>query len=337
MNTANYPLKRVKAIALLSGGLDSSLALRMILDQGIEVEALKFSSPFCQCDHGGKCFSAAIASEFGVPLKTLSKGEEYFEILKSPKYGYGAGVNPCIDCRIFMLKKAKEYAEKVGASFLFTGEVLGQRPMSQHRQALEIIERESGLEGKLLRPLSAKHLPETEAEKNGWVDRARLLDISGRGRKTQLSMARSMDIKDFACAAGGCLLTDKNFARKIRDHFAHSQKLEMKDIPILKTGRHFRYKGNKIVAGRDEAENEKLMRNKTDTDLIFFVRDYGGPNTLLQGEQKKDVIEMAALITVAYSGAPAGEAEVCFGPDEERVQAIKVKKSEKESFAEYLI
>jgi|WetSurMetagenome_2_1015567.scaffolds.fasta_scaffold00013_35 tRNA-uridine 2-sulfurtransferase len=332
-----HTTRPVKAIALLSGGLDSSLALRMVLDQGIEVEALKFSSPFCQCDHGGRCFSAEVARDMKVPLKTICKGEDYFKTLRSPKYGYGSGVNPCIDCRIYMLKKAKEYAEEKGASFIFTGEALGQRPMSQHRRAMEIIERECGLEGRILRPLSAKHLPETEAEKRGWIDRARLLDISGRSRKTQLEMAERMNITNFSCPAGGCLLTDKNFARRLRDFWSHSETMDIKDISILKTGRHFRYNGIKIVVGRNEAENGTLRRSRYESDIMFFVPDCGSPITLLQGEKNRDAVDMAAMMTVAYSDAPDGETAVSFETGDGNQATIRVKRIDKSSFAEYLI
>lgn len=327
----------MKALALLSGGLDSTLAVRLILDQGIEVEALKFTSPFCQCDQGGKCHSAEVARELNIPIKTMYKGDDYLEIVKNPKHGYGTGINPCIDCRIFMLKKAKEYAETTGAQFIFTGEVLGQRPMSQHKRALDIIENESGLTGKLMRPLCAKHLPETEAEKNGWIDRNRLLDISGRSRKLQFEMAKNYNITSFSCPAGGCLLTDKNFSRKMRDFIDHSDSITMKDVVILKTGRHFRFNDSKILVGRNEKENGTLIRIKNDTDLMFFAQDCGSPTTILQGKNTEEAVRMAAIITAAYSDAPDGEVTVLFGEREGDVFSIRVMKSEKDTFIRYLI
>lgn len=178
----------MKALALLSGGLDSTLAAKLILNQGIEVVALKFTSPFCLYDQKGKCYALGVAKEFKIPLKIVNKGKEYLRIIRKPKFGYGSGMNPCIDCRIFMLKKAKRYAREIGARFIFTGEVLKERPMSQHRGALKIIEKEAGLEGKIVRPLSAKLLPETEAERKGWIDRNKLLGIRGRGRKPQIAL-----------------------------------------------------------------------------------------------------------------------------------------------------
>jgi tRNA U34 2-thiouridine synthase MnmA/TrmU len=205
------------ALGLLSGGLDSSLAVKLIMDQGIEVIALKFTSAFCQCDSGNRCHASELAKKFGIELMTISKGEEYLEIVRNPRFGRGSGMNPCIDCRIFMLRNAKQVAEEKKARFIFTGEVVGQRPMSQHWRALKLIEREAGLEGKLLRPLCAKLLPETEAEKMGWVNRNALLDISGRGRKTQIALATEKGILDYPCPAGGCLLTSREFSTRLRD------------------------------------------------------------------------------------------------------------------------
>ncbi|MCP2604965.1 7-cyano-7-deazaguanine synthase, partial [Candidatus Aminicenantes bacterium AH-873-B07] len=159
----------MKALALLSGGLDSTLAVKLVLEQGIDVIAIKFTSPFCLCNQKGKCYAIEVAKKFDIPIKVINKGKEYLKIIKNPKYGYGSGMNPCIDCRIFMLRKAKKYAKELGAKFIFTGEVLNERPMSQHFKALKIIEKEAGLKGKIVRPLSAKLLPKTEAEKKGWI------------------------------------------------------------------------------------------------------------------------------------------------------------------------
>ncbi|OHD66186.1 MAG: hypothetical protein A2176_08065 [Spirochaetes bacterium RBG_13_51_14] len=327
----------MKAIALLSGGLDSTLAVRIILDQGIEIEALKFTSPFCKCDREGRCYSAEVANELKIPVKTIAKGADYLEIIKRPKFGYGSGMNPCIDCRIYMLKKAKEYAEYAGAQFIFTGEVLGQRPMSQQRRALKIIEEEAGLGGKLLRPLSAKLLPETEAEKNGWVDREKLLAITGRGRRSQYKLIKQYNITAFSCPAGGCLLTDKNFARKMRDLMRRKENLTPCDITILKTGRHFRYNDSRIVVGRNQNENGVLLRNKYENDLLFLVPEVGSPIVILQGSHDEQYIQLAASLTAAYSDAPSGDVTVLFGNDEKEVCSINVIKPEKEKFAQYLI
>jgi len=197
--------KKIKAIGLLSGGLDSIVAARLMLEQGIEVEAVNFVTVFCTCtSKGSTCMASQKAAEqLNVPLKIIDISEEYLEVIRKPKYGYGSGINPCLDCRIFTLKKAKEYMKETGASFIFTGEVLGQRPMSQRREAMNIIERDSGLQGYLVRPLSAKFFPPTIPEKEGALDRNKLLAISGRSRKPQIQMNEEFNIKDYPCSAGG--------------------------------------------------------------------------------------------------------------------------------------
>lgn len=200
----------MRAIALLSGGLDSTLATKVIVDQGIEVEAVNFLTVFCTCTtHGETCLASQKAVEsLGIPLSVFNVSTEFLEIVKNPKHGYGSNMNPCIDCRIFMLKKAKALMEKSGASFLITGEVLGQRPMSQRRDAMRLTEKEAGLDGLILRPLSAKFLPVTIPEKEGWVNRESLLNFQGRSRKPQMELAAYFGIRDYPCPAGGCLLTD---------------------------------------------------------------------------------------------------------------------------------
>jgi tRNA U34 2-thiouridine synthase MnmA/TrmU len=292
---------KIKALAMLSGGLDSRLAAKLILDQGIDVVAINFTSPFCMCNQKGRCVSSDAARQLGIPLKTVSKGEEYIKVIRKPKYGYGAGVNPCLDCRIFTLKKAKRYAKKIGAKFIFTGEVYDQRPMSQRAKAMRIIEKEAGLEGKLLRPLSAKLLPETEAEKKGWVDRKKLLGLKGRTRRPQIRLARKFGLVDYPCPAGGCLLTYKEFANKAKDLFSHKKTISLRDMKILKYGRHFRFGKNKIIVGRNEGENKTLLSLKNPSDYLFEVPDCGSPITLLQGEKTGKAIELAASLTARYS------------------------------------
>jgi tRNA-uridine 2-sulfurtransferase len=291
----------MRAISLLSGGLDSSLATKLVMDQGIEVVALKFTSPFCNCDSGGKCHAAKISQELGIELINIAKGDEYLELVKHPKHGRGSGMNACIDCRIYMLKKAKIIADEIDAKFLFTGEVLGQRPMSQHRKALELIDRETGLEGKLLRPLSAKLFPPTEAERMGWIDREKLLSISGRGRKEQIALAELNGIADYPCPAGGCLLTSKEFSAKLSDMLVHdSDRLTMRDVAILKVGRHFRVNGHKVIIGRNEREN-KLLNSFLDgeTELLEPV-DVKGPSCLVEGHDPETLKE-AAMMLARYS------------------------------------
>lgn len=299
----NSEILKTKALALLSGGLDSTLAVKLILDQGIDVIALNFTSPFCLCGPKGKCYASEVAENFEIPLKIINKGQEYLDVIRNPKFGYGSGMNPCIDCRIFILKKAKEYAKEIGAKFIFTGEVLNERPMSQHKSALALIEKEAGLENKILRPLSAQLLPETEAEKNGWVDRNKLLSIKGRSRKPQIALAKEYGIDDYPCPSGGCLLTYKGSANKVKDLFEHKDSVTLKDIHFLKVGRHFRFGKNKIIVGKNEAENETLLRLNNKTDYVFEVPNFGSPITVLQGNETKEAINFAAKLTATYSDA----------------------------------
>ena len=305
-------MKKPKALALLSGGLDSTLAVKLLLDQGIDVEALNFVSPFCLCGKSG-CGASGVARRFGIPLKIVSVGEDYLRAVRKPKHGYGKNMNPCIDCRIFMLKKAKKYARQTGAAFIFTGEVLDERPMSQHLKAMNMIEEEAGLKNRILRPLSAKLLPETSIEKRGLVDRHKLLDIHGRSRKRQIELAKTFSIVDYPCPAGGCLLTYKEFADKVRDLFRYKKRVTMKDIALLKLGRHLRFEKNKIVVGRNESENRALLEMKSPSDYYFEVPNCGSPITILQGTKTKAAIEKAAVLTAYYSDEKSSQVLVRFG------------------------
>ncbi|HXX87739.1 MAG TPA: hypothetical protein VEH86_04760 [Candidatus Acidoferrum sp.] len=304
--------RRIKAIALLSGGLDSTLAVKLMLDQGIDVEAVNFVSPFCLCGKGG-CGASEVAKNLNMPLRTINVGEGYLRIVRKPRFGYGKNMNPCIDCRIFMLKKAKEYADETGASFIITGEVLGQRPMSQHGRALDLIEHEAGLEGKILRPLSARLLPPTEAEKKGLVNRESLPEIEGRSRKKQIRLAQDLKVSGYSCPGGGCLLTCKEFAGKLKDLFEHKKRVSLKDVQLLKLGRHFRFEKNKIIVGRNQAENKRLVQMKMPNDYCFEAQDCGSPITLLQGPKTKSAIEKAAQLTAYHSDKKEGTVKVKFG------------------------
>jgi len=307
--------KRTKAVALLSGGLDSTLAVKLVLDQGIDVEAVNFVSPFCLCRKGG-CGALEVAKNLNIPLKTITVGEEYLRIVRKPKFGYGKNMNPCIDCRIFMLKKAKKYAEEMGASFIFTGEVLGQRPMSQHRKTLGIIEKEAGLKGKILRPLSAKLLPPTEVEKKGLISRETLLGIEGRSRKKQIRLAQELKVTEYSCPGGGCLLTYREFTSKLKDLFEHKKRISLKDVRLLKIGRHFRFGKNKIIVGRNEAENGLLLQMKMTNDYCFEAQDTGSPITLLQGPKTRTAVKRAAELTAYYSDRKQSVVSVKFGKGE---------------------
>jgi tRNA-specific 2-thiouridylase len=277
----------IKAVGLLSGGLDSTIGAKLMLEQGIEVYAINFTSPFCTCTPKKAGCAAVITAvrQLGhVPLRRAALRDEYLEMVQNPKQGYGRGLNPCIDCRIMKIRKAWEYMRQIGASFLFTGEVLGQRPMSQHRRAIERIDRASGLQGYILRPLSAAHFEPTIAEKEGCVDRSRLLGISGRSRKEQISLAAEKGIEDYPCPAGGCLLTDKNFADRMRDYFTFTEKPSMKDIPLLKVGRHFRLdNGDKVIVARNDRECKTLKKICARTDHLLSPINFSGPVVILQG------------------------------------------------------
>jgi tRNA-uridine 2-sulfurtransferase len=306
-------MTRIKAISLLSGGLDSILATELIRKQGIEVITLNIKTPFGIPKKDGTSEATQAADQLKVPLKIVTVEQDYLKMLRKPKHGYGRNLNPCVDCKIFILKKAKKYAKEIDADFIFTGEVLGERPMSQHYPALKLIAEESGLEGKLLRPLSAKLLPETVAEKKGLVDRNKLLSIQGRSRKPQFELAKEYGIKTFPSPAGGCLLTCEEYSKKLRDLFENKKHLSMADIALLRVGRHFRLGKNKIIVGRNEAENKYLTTNKTPSYFYFELADFVGPTTLLQGPKTKTVIETAAKLTAFYSDAKLGEVTVKFG------------------------
>ncbi len=317
-----------KAIALLSGGLDSTLAVKMMLDMGIDVEALNFTSPFCTCtgkNAGCKSEAVRVAQEFNIPIKVVHKGLDYLEIVRNPRHGYGKGVNPCVDCRIYLLRKAREYMLESGADFVITGEVLGQRPMSQRRDTLRVIERESGLEGLLLRPLSARHFEPTLPEKEGWVDREKLLAIKGRSRKELFELADDLDVTNYPCPAGGCLLTELSFVPKIKDIFDHCEELNLRDFRLLKIGRHLRIgERSKVIIGRNEADNNLLETIRQPEEAALTWLEGNTPVGIVIGEQSDDLYRLAAGLLLRYTRAEAGAAcriEVRVG-DETRILPV---------------
>jgi hypothetical protein len=297
--------KKASAVALLSGGLDSTIAARILLDQGIELHALNFHSPFCTCTskNAGSCNAVVFAKKLGIPLKMMVKGDDYLAVVKNPKFGYGRNMNPCIDCRIFILKKAKEYAKEIGASFIVTGEVLDQRPKSQHVAAMNIIDREAGLEGLVLRPLSARLLPPTAPELAGLVDRERLLEIRGRSRSIQLRMGRDFHLVDQYCANGGCRLTDKEYAAKVRDYLEHIEDPRMADMKWMTIGRHYRFDGVKIIAGRNEPENHQIRAWKSEGDAIVELDGNVGPTAIVFSPYSSSAIQFAVRVLLEHSKA----------------------------------
>ena len=284
----------MKAIALISGGLDSTLAANLIKEQGVEVVGLRFKIPFC---HDGN----KSPSGLDIEIKEVNISDDFLKMLENPRYGYGSNMNPCIDCKIIMLSKARELMEQYGAKFIVTGEVLGQRPMSQNKQALETIVKKAGVEGLLLRPLSAKLLPETIPEREGWIRREELLSFSGRGRKPQIELARTLGIPDYAQPAGGCLLTDPGFSQRLKDLMAHDG-LRGDDIELLKIGRHFRLSQTaKLVVGRNEKENERLLNLAREDDYLFMPTDeLAGPTSLGRGILSEELIKLSCSITCRY-------------------------------------
>jgi tRNA-uridine 2-sulfurtransferase len=298
MNTQD---RKVRALGLCSGGLDSILSGLVLRGQGIEVEWVSFETPF---------FTAAKARKAsrltGIPLTVKPIFAAYMAMLRNPPAGYGKHMNPCMDCHTLMFRLAGEIMREKGFDFLFSGEVLGQRPMSQTKPSLRYVEKHSGLGGYILRPLCAKHLPETIPEQKGLVDRERLLDIHGRGRRDQIALAKALGVTDYPAPAGGCLLTDKGFSARLKDLFDHGGGCTEAEIELLKFGRHFRLNRQaKLVVGRTEKDNESILQHhRPEQDVVLDVRDYPGPVGLLQGNVDRNTLLLAAAICVGYSRAP---------------------------------
>jgi tRNA-specific 2-thiouridylase len=280
-------VSRIRAVGLLSGGLDSTLAAKVMLEMGIEVLAVNFSSPFCRCTPKGfGCPAAVRATKMlgGIPLQRFFLDEEYLRMVVSPMHGYGRAMNPCIDCRIMKMRRAAQYMSEVGASFLFSGEVVGQRPMTQFRHTLELIDRCAGVTGIVLRPLSARLLPPTLPEERGWVDRERLLAIQGRSRRPQIGLAHELGIRDYPCPAGGCLLTDIHFANRLREHLRFAMSLTLREARLLALGRHRRLaNGVKVIVARNEGEGYALTALAAAHEWLLQPLNFSGPVVLSDG------------------------------------------------------
>jgi len=290
----------VTGVGLLSGGLDSILAVRVLQDQDIRIIGVSFVTPFFGPERAKKA-----AEMLNIQLKIIDITQIHIAILKSPKYGYGKLMNPCIDCHSLMFREAGKIMESEGADFLFSGEVLGERPMSQNLRALKIVARESGYPELVLRPLSAKLLPETLPEKTGKVNREMLLDLKGRGRKCQIELAKYYGITEYAQPAGGCLLTEPTYVRKLRELLDNQKETTARDFQLLLLGRHFRLRtGEKVIVGRDLLDNNKLLSLKDESDIIMSVLDFRTPITIITGNASQEAIENAAAICARYSDAP---------------------------------
>jgi len=311
-----------KAIALLSGGLDSLLAVRVIQEQGILVEAVNFYTGFCveghthairkkHKDKNKRNNALWSAEQLGIKLHIEDISEEYKDIVINPQHGYGANLNPCLDCKIFMVSKAqlmlnrvREMADQSGFDFIITGEVIGQRPKSQRKETMPIIARESGSDDLLVRPLCAKNLPPTRPEKEGWLDREKLYGFSGRNRKPQMALAKEFGFEDYAQPAGGCcFLTDESYSKKLADLWQArgEKKYELDDIMLLKVGRHLRPEPHyKMIVGREEGENNFLTGYRKEF-ISIKITSHGGPLTLIDGTPTKDDLQFAARIAARYS------------------------------------
>lgn len=290
----------MKALSLFSGGLDSILAVKLIEEQGVTVIGVFLETPFFSSEKAVKS-----AEYLGLPLKIGDITDNYANVLLNPKHGYGKGLNPCIDCHTFMFKVVGSMLQEEDADFIISGEVLGQRPMSQNLRSLTTVSHESGFKDIILRPLSAKRLPETLPEKSGWIKREGLLGLSGRSRKPQIELATRLGIKDYPAPAGGCLLTDKVFSRRLRDLITTSPALKRRDMELLKWGRHFRIgKETKLIVGRDQRENEMISSLAGEGNTMLIVESFPGPTVLASGKISMDGLELAASIAVSYSDGP---------------------------------
>jgi len=316
----------ITALALISGGLDSRLAAALMLEQGVRVVALHFDSVFCHAPAPGARSEAEKAcTALGIELVRVPFNDHLIPLVKDPPHGHGKNMNPCIDCRIAEFRLARQYMDTLGAHFFVTGEVVGQRPMSQRLQAVRLIEREAGVEGYVLRPLSAKLLPPTVPEQKGWVDRGKLQAISGRSRKPQMELAERLGITEYPGSAGGCLLTDEGFACRVDELIAHTPEANERDFELLKLGRHYRLpSGAKAIVGRNETENNRIEAIAQAGDVLLERDDTVGPTVLLCGARAEEDRSLAARLCVSHSKrGPSGAGAVrCQPKDGEQAREV---------------
>jgi tRNA-specific 2-thiouridylase len=322
----------MRALSMFSGGLDSMLASELIRAQGVEIQAIFLKTPFFSSEKAAKS-----AKAIRLPLKVIDITDRHLDIIKKPKYGYGENMNPCLDCHALMLRITGEMMEGERAHFIVTGDVLGQRPMSQNRKALSIIDSESGLDGLILRPLSAKHLPPTIPETKAWVSREKMLDYSGRSRKPQIELAGSFNIMDYPSPAGGCLLTDSIFSRRLKDVMSSDTPLSSREIELLKIGRHFRIgPKTRIIVGRNEKENHSISMLAAEDEILLDTVSIPGPTVLVTGEISPLTGELAAAITASYSDAYDGEVEISL-KTKNQYEILAAKVRDKKEFRKYMI
>lgn len=297
-----------RALAMISGGLDSILAAKLMKDQGIDVIGVCFKSHFFDEESAVK-----MTKQIDIPLKVLDFSEKHLEIVKNPKYGYGKNMNPCIDCHSLMMNYSGKLLNELEADFIITGEVLNQRPMSQNKVSLELVQNYSGYAEKILRPLCAKNLPPTKMELEGIVNRENLLGISGRSRKIQMALADKWGIKEYPSPAGGCKLTEPNYSDRLRDLLKYNNEPEDRELDILRIGRHFRMTPKaKIISTRTKIEGDEVKEYLKKEDLVFMCKEFNGSMIIIIGEPSKEDIELAARISGRYSK----------GKDEEKVKII---------------
>jgi len=309
------------------------LASSLLRGLGIEVQAFFFETPFFQSQKARRS-----AKTINLPLKVINITDRHLEVVKSPKHGYGENMNPCIDCHTLMLRMAGEMLEEEGAHFIISGEVVGQRPMSQNRKALSVVASESGFERLILRPLSAKLLPMTIPEEQGWVKRDELMGFSGRSRKPQMELARRFNITDYPSPAGGCLLTDKIFSRRLKDLFASGSCLEIREIELLTLGRHFRIgPATKMIVGRNMMENQAIRSLSKETDLLLWPTSVPGPTVLTLGEFFPGLEELAAISAVSYSDAEDSEVTEISLTTKGTDTILRVRGRDKKELKRYMI
>lgn len=323
----------MKALCVFSGGLDSMLAAQVIRAQEVDVLGLFFETPFFSSHR-----ARASAKAMQLPLKIVDLTAPHLEVVKHPAHGYGGNMNPCIDCHALMLRKAGQMLEEEGADFIITGEVLGQRPMSQNLKALSIVATQSGFPKLILRPLSARLLQVTIPEEKGWVQRDLLLNLSGRSRKPQMELARKVNITDYPSPAGGCLLTDPIFSKRLKDLFSNEPQFEIREIELMKVGRHFRIGPRaRLVVGRNKGENETIASLAKPEDLLLIAQSVPGPTVLALGDFTPEFELLAAGITASYSDAKEGEqTEVRLAAKGEE-KTVSIEKVSKGGFQKMMI